>query len=132
MEQVRMKRAGVGLRGHDPARAYQGYTLFAPNQGDGTVYLIDMAGEPFHTWRMPYSPGLYGYLTERGTLVYNGKVPDASDRFISGQPWKGGAILEVDWQGTILWEVRHPDHHHDGILLANGNVMLLCLAALPP
>ena len=132
MEQVRMKRAGVGLRGHDPARAYQGYTLFAPNQGDGTVYLIDMAGEPFHTWRMPYSPGLYGYLTERGTLVYNGKVPDASGRFISGQPWKGGAILEVDWRGTILWEVRHPDHHHDGILLANGNVMLLCLAALPP
>lgn len=132
MEQSRIKRAGLGLRGHDPARAYPGYTLFAPNQGDGTVYLIGMDGEPFHTWRMPYSPGLSGYLTARGTLVYNGKVPDSSGRFISGQPWQGGAILEADWRGNVLWEVRHPDHHHDGVLLRNGNVLLLCLTALPP
>jgi hypothetical protein len=32
----------------------------------------------------------------------------------------------------ILWEVRHPDHHHDGIRLRNGNVLLICLAPLPP
>jgi len=27
--------------------------------------------------------------------------------------------------------VRHPDHHHDGIRLRNGNVLLLCVAQLP-
>ena len=27
--------------------------------------------------------------------------------------------------------VRHPDHHHDGIRLRNGNVLLLCLSPLP-
>ena len=29
------------------------------------------------------------------------------------------------------WEVRQPDHHHDGIRLRNGNVLLICLAQLP-
>ena len=28
MEQIRMKRAGLGLRGHNPALAYQGYTYW--------------------------------------------------------------------------------------------------------
>jgi outer membrane protein assembly factor BamB len=79
---------------------------------------------------MPYPPGNYGYLTERGTLFYNGKVAEESDRFISRQPWKAGAALESDWNGRVLWEVRHPDHHHDGIRLGNGNVLLLCLSRL--
>lgn len=132
VDQVRYRRAGLGLRGHDPALAYQGYTLYAPNTGDGTVYLIDMEGEPVHSWRMPYPPGLYGYLTEQGTLLYNGKVAvEPPERFIDSQPWKGGVVLEADWDGRILWELRHPDHHHDGIKLRNGNVLLICLAALP-
>ena len=39
--------------------------------------------------------------------------------------------MEADWHGRVLWEVQHPDHHHDGILLRNGNVLLLCLVQLP-
>ena len=81
---------------------------------------------------MPYPTGNSGYLTERGTLFYNGKVVEYSDRFISGKPGKGGAALEVDWTGRVLWEVRHPDHKHDGVRLRNGNVMLLCIAPVPP
>lgn len=34
-------------------------------------------------------------------------------------------------EGRLLWEVRHPDHHHDGIALRNANVLLPCLAQLP-
>ena len=45
--------------------------------------------------------------------------------------WKGGVVLEADWNGRVLWEVRQPDHHHDGIRLRNGNVLLICLAQLP-
>lgn len=106
-------------------------TLFAPQWGGGAVYLIDLEGQVVHQWQMPYPPGLYGCLSERRTLVYNGKTPPLASRFIDAGNWKGGALLEADWQGNVLWEVRHPDHHHDGILLANGNVMLLCLAELP-
>lgn len=131
VEQIKLKRAGVGLRALDRERAFPGFTLFAPQSGGGTVYLIDLDGNVVHTWQMPYAPGNSGYLTERGTLFYNGKVIENSKRFISRQPWKGGAALEVNWNGRVLWEVRQPDHHHDGIRLRNGNVLLICLALLP-
>ena len=99
--------------------------------GDGTVYLIDLHGEIVHTWKLPYRPGMYGYLTERGTLFYNGKVMEDLERLTAWPNWKAGAALEVDWNGRVLWQVRHPDHHHDGIRLRNGNVILLCMAELP-
>ena len=40
------------------------------------MYLIDLQGELVHTWQLPYAPGLFGYLTERGTLLYNGRVSE--------------------------------------------------------
>jgi hypothetical protein len=131
VEQIKLKRAGTGLRACDSDRAFPGFTLFAPQSGGGKVYLIDLEGNITHTWQMPSPPGEYGYLTERGTLFYNGKIIEDSVRFISRQPWKGGAVLEADWNGRVLWEVRQPDHHHDGIRLRNGNVLLICLAQLP-
>ncbi len=75
-----------------------------PLEGDGTVYLIDLHGNVAHTWKMPYPPGLYGYLTEKGTLFYNGKIPE--ETFQGKAPWKGGVALEADWNGKVLWEVR--------------------------
>jgi len=131
VEQNKLKRAGIGLRACDHERAFPGFTLFAPQSGGGKVYLIDLNGNLAHTWQMPYPPGNYGYLTERGTYFYNGKISEDSKRFISKKPWKGGVALEADWNGCVLWEVRHPDHHHDGIRLRNGNVLLICLAQLP-
>jgi hypothetical protein len=76
IEPITIKRRGVGFRGMDRARAYPGFTLFAPIAATNrTVYLIDMEGKVVHRWEMPYAPGLHGYLTERGTLFYNGKIP---------------------------------------------------------
>src|SRR5215831_20146032 len=129
IDQNTVRRRGVGLRGLDARRASAGATLFAPMTGDGTVYLIDLYGNIVHTWRMPYPPGLYGYLTEKGTLFYNGKI--ANQTFLGKAPFKGGAAMEADWSGRILWEVREANHHHDGRLLKNGNVLLLCAAELP-
>ena len=131
IEQNKVKRSGVGLRACDRDRAFEGFTLFAPLGGDGTVYLIDLDGKVVHTWQMPYPPGMYGYLTDSGTFFYNGKTVDNPTHYINGKPGKGGAALEADWNGRVLWEVRHPDHHHDGIRLRNGNVLLICLAPLP-
>jgi hypothetical protein len=131
VEQIKAKRAGIGLRACDYDRAFTGFTLFAPQSGGGKVYLIDLDGKIVHMWQMPYPPGNYGYLTDRGTLFYNGKTNENSECFISRQPWKGGVALECDWNGRVLWEVLHPDHHHDGIRLRNGNVLLLCLESLP-
>ena len=78
---------------------------------------------------MPYPPGSYGYLTDRGTLFYNGKIPNSTH--VGQSSFQGGAALEMDWKGRILWELKRPDHHHDGIRLRNGNVLLLCSMPLP-
>jgi hypothetical protein len=130
VEQCKLKRAGVGLRAYDAERAWPGYTLFAPQTAGNTVYLIDMQGTVVHTWETPYPPGLYGYLTERGTLFYNGQI--RNDSFLGRAPFKGGAALEMDWAGRVLWEVREANHHHDGSRLRNGNVILLCARIIPP
>jgi uncharacterized protein (UPF0248 family) len=130
VEQNTLKRRGVGLRACDPERASPGFTLFAPHfVQNRTVYLIDLQGDVVHTWNVPYPPGLSGYLTERGTLFYNGRTSE--DNFLSRFPFKGGVVLEADWNGKVLWEVRHRDHHHHGILLRNGNVLLHCMGEVP-
>src|SRR5438094_239999 len=130
VEQNTLKRRGVGMKAFDPERACPGFTLFAPLFVESRmVYLIDLQGKVVHTWKMPYSPGLSGYLTERGTLYYNGRYPE--DNFLSRFPFKGGVALEADWSGKVLWEVRHPGQHHDGVLLRNGNVLLDCMGEVP-
>ena len=130
IEQNTLKRRGVGLRACEPEHVFSGFTLFAPHfVQNSNVYLINLEGEVVHTWNMPYPPGLSGYLTERGTLFYNGRTSEES--FLSRFPFKGGVVLEADWNGKVLWEVHHPDHHHHGILLRNGNVLLHCMAGVP-
>lgn len=129
IEQVLAKRDGVGLRGHDPELAWEGYTLYAPQGNDGALLLLDMRGEVTREWMLPL-PASHAYMTG-DRLFVNARTPEESERFISKQPWKSGAVLEVDWHGNILWELRHPDHHHDAIPLRNGNMLLLCLARLP-
>jgi hypothetical protein len=112
-----IKRRGVGLRGYDPDRAFPGFTLFVPfSNANKTVYLIDLQGNVVHSWDMPYPP-FYGYLTDRGTLFCNGKIPNPS--YVGRAPYMCGAALETDWKGRVLWEVHHPDHTHDGIRLRN-------------
>jgi hypothetical protein len=128
VDQNPIRRRGTGLRALDIDRASPGLTMFA-SAGEGMIYLIDLHGTVVHTWKMPYPPGSYGYLTEKGTVFYNGQIPNES--FLGKGPFKGGAAMEADWNGKILWEVRQQDHHHDGRLLKNGNVLLLCARELP-
>jgi hypothetical protein len=131
IEPITIKRRGVGFRGIDKAHAFPGFTLFAPIAATNrTVYLIDIAGAVVHRWEMPYAPGLHGYLTQQGRLFYNGKIPN--ETHLGKTPFMGGSAMEVDWNGKVLWEVKHPEHHHDGIRLRNGNVMLFCANELSP
>jgi hypothetical protein len=131
VDQQKIRRTRTGLIAYDPARSQPGYTLFSPMYGDGTVYLVDMHGKVVHQWRLPYRPGLHGHLLSNGHLLYGGKVMEDLERFEAWPRVKGGAVLEVDWHGRVLWEVRHPDHHHDARKLQNGNVALVCSRPLP-
>ena len=49
IEPLTIKRRGTGFHGLDPARAFPGYTLFAPSGNTNkTVYLVDLAGKVVH------------------------------------------------------------------------------------
>ena len=125
--QTRRRMGRVGLTAGDPERACPGYTLFAPMSGDGEVYLLDGNGDVAHTWHMPYPPGLYGYLLPNGNLFYGGKVRDDGgwEIFEGFKRFKGGVMLEADWQGNILWEHRDAYHHHDARRTESGGCLYM-------
>ncbi len=131
VEQNTIRRRGTGLRAYDPSKVFQGYTLFTPLTGQGEVYLIDIEGEIVREWKLPYLPGLFAYLLPNGNLFYNGKTPESPPRFPAWQLFKGGVVLEVEPSGKIIWEYKHPDHHHDGRRLRNGNTILLAIEKIP-
>ena len=62
VDQVTLRRRGVGVTAHDPARSGGGFTLIAPQTDSGNVYLIDLDGKAVHTWKMPYRPGRHAVL----------------------------------------------------------------------
>ena len=125
--QTRRRIARTGLTAHDPAKASPGYTLYAPLSGSGEVYLLGANGEVAHEWHMPYPPGLYGYLLPNGNLFYGGKVRDDGgwDIFEGMKRFKGGIMLEADWDGNILWEHRDPHHHHDARRTETGGCLYM-------
>jgi hypothetical protein len=131
IDQNTIRRRGTGLRVLDPDRTFPGYTLFTPLTGQGDVYLIDLEGKVVHQWTLPYRPGLHGYLLPNGNLFYGGKDLEDQRFFPVWSNYRGGVLAEVDPQGTILWEHRSPDHHHDARRLRNGNVVLLGLEKIP-
>ena len=125
--QTRRRIARTGLTANDPAKASPGYTLYAPLSGNGEVYLLDPTGEVAHQWNMPYPPGLYGYLLPNGNLFYGGKVRDDGgwDIFEGMKRFKGGVMLEADWNGNIVWEHRDPHHHHDARRTESGGCLYM-------
>ncbi len=48
--------------------------------------------------------------------------------------WKvssGGVILEVDWNGKVLWEHHDRDHHHDARRTPSGGAIYLTVEPVP-
>jgi hypothetical protein len=132
VEPQTQKRRTLGLTACDPSRVYDGYTLFTTLSGDGTVYLIDLDGRVVHEWKLPYPP-YYANLLPNGNLYFNGWVPIEPGDFRFGHwpLYKAGVILEVDWDGCIVWEYKNRDHHHDSRRAHNGNTLLLAIEPTP-
>ena len=131
VDQQTQRRRGVGLIAHDSERAFQGYTLFTPQFRGGPPLLIDMEGKVVHQWRTPL-PAHYAYLLPNGNLLALCRTPGSAMRIRVWQLVGAGAVMEIDWSGKVLWEVRDPDHHHDARLIRNGNVLMLCIEEVPP
>jgi len=136
MEQHTLARRGTGLVGHDPALAFDGYTLYAPLSAGGTdgglVRLVDMAGEVVHEWRLPWRPGRHARILPNGNLAYNGVHPDGPELFGFWDKYRGGVMAEIAPDGTVVREHRDPMAHHDAHHLGEGRLLYTTLEALDP
>jgi hypothetical protein len=112
-----------GLVVREPG-AFAGYTLFAPLR-DTATYLIDMEGRVVHQWASDGRPGNAVLLTERGHLVRCLR----EDSEVMGGGGQGGRIVELDWDGSVLWDWSLNDDrhmaHHDVARLAGGNLLVI-------
>ncbi|MCF6150252.1 MAG: aryl sulfotransferase [Candidatus Kuenenia sp.] len=121
-----------GLTAFDKHKAMPGYALYSPISGPGMVYLVDIKGKVVHQWNLPFPPGLYGYLLPNGNLFYMGKVRDETwDLWPDWYGIKGGILMEVDWNGNIVWEYRDPYQHHDARRTSTGGAMYLAIERVP-
>ncbi|MBT4587641.1 MAG: aryl sulfotransferase, partial [Rhodospirillaceae bacterium] len=106
------------LVSHNPDKAFSGYTIFTP-LGQTSTYLINMKGEVAHEWKLPTMAGNYAYLLPNGNLLAAQKTLEGPATF----PGKGGQLIEMDWDGNILWEYTDHMQHHDFRRLENGNTI---------
>jgi hypothetical protein len=113
----------LGITVYHPDKVDHGYTLFAPMTGT-SAYLIDMQGRIVHHWALPYRPGAYGDLLDNGRLLVAGRTGKSPVPFGGA----GGTLMELDWDGQVLWEYVEDTMHHDFCRLPNGNSMVLACA----
>ena len=119
----------VGLLHWDRARAQPGYTLLGSVYGP-EVRLVDMSGAEVHAWTLPEPCrlGSYGQLLPGGNLL----VPIALQKGPPLRTAKGGRIVELDWDGNVVWEFTDESQHHDLRRLANGNTVYIGWREMAP
>ncbi len=104
-----------------------GYTLFSPriNQTPRYTYLIDNCGEIVNQWASTFPLFSTDYLMPDGSL-YRSVIDNQSTLNIPGNT---GRIEHLDWDGNLIWGLTFSDtdfsFHHDYVVLANGNILML-------
>tara|TARA_R110002126_G_scaffold64513_13_gene165238 strand:- start:30250 stop:31815 length:1566 start_codon:yes stop_codon:yes gene_type:complete len=106
-----------------------GYTLITPLLST-KVHLLDLEGNPVHTWNCDEPPGNSVYLMPDGNLLRAAR-PKTNTVFRGGG--EGGRIQKIAWDGEVLWDYLLSDdtvlHHHDFEPLPNGNLLLIAWEA---
>ena len=127
-----------GLIHYNRQQAYRGYTLVT-NLNSDESRLIDMEGRVCHTWRCDQGIA-YSYLLPNGNLLLRTGPAGQEVSFLQhpatemlprGGRTVSGAILELDWDGNVVWEYRYPTLHHDFERLPNGNTLTLAWELIP-
>jgi len=113
-------------------KAYNGYTLFTPLYSEpNCTWLIDMEGNIVHRWELPYRARLHAELLQNGNLLF--AIDDSSvSNEISHLPFSGTELIEMDWEGNIVWNHKEPMMEcHDRLRLKNGNTIIIKYIKIP-
>ena len=129
MTTIQRRRLGLTVEG---VKSAGGYTLFAPQTGDGVVQLINIYGDIVHAWALPVRPGRDAVLLPNGNLGYNGSHAKSAELYPAWDIWHGGHFMEAEPSGHIVWEHEDIYHHHDAQWLENGNLLYTVASPLPP
>lgn len=134
----------TGLTYHQPTLSTKGYTLFTPHGGDDT-YLIDIEGRIVHRWRFNHIHPGYGRLLANGNLLMTGsdvnlpdppkdeptKAPPPLEQHVTRLGGYHTTLLEMNWEGEVVWEYQNQFQHHDFFRFPNGNTMVPEWVELP-
>ncbi|MFW6139022.1 MAG: aryl-sulfate sulfotransferase [Spirochaetota bacterium] len=116
------KSALKGVTYHNKAKTDRGYTLFSTYNYD--VWMIDMHGYIVKRWTMPHTPGAHQWLLPNGNLLFAGMLKSHEEM---GLPVEmaaiGGVLIEVDWEGNLVWKAEVPYQNHDIRPMENGHVL---------
>ena len=130
-QQTRRRIMRTGVTVFDPDLACSGFVLFNPNGGGDTVHLIDLEGREVHNWRAPYPPR-YAYFLPNGNLFMMVKTGGVTEpMWPDWRTHQDGMLIEMDWQGNIVWEHRDPYQHHDGRRTSSGGALYLTAERIP-
>ena len=116
-----------GVRLYNPEKACDGYTLIDPFTSRD-VWLMDLKGNYVHRWMMPTSPRNHGVLLPNGHLLYacaEPLPPDTTDMSIPriGSWGIGAGLVEVDWEGNLVWKYIDKRQSHSFHRMKNGNTI---------
>lgn len=109
------------------------YTFYSP-KNTAKAYLVDMAGNNYHTWTFTSggATGYSAYLLPGGVIVRSVVHPG---NYFTGGPICG-EVQKVDWNGNILWDYVYSTtaycSHHDIHPMPNGNVLLIAYESKTP
>jgi hypothetical protein len=119
----------TGVTHSEPDRVFPGYTLFATLSGD-ELLLIDNGGQVVKRWRAPgnFKPYYAFIVPDSGNLL----LRCTSGKETWGFGGASGAVVELDWDGNVVWQYEHPTLHHDHCRLRNGNTLMLAWEVLEP
>ena len=127
----------TGLTFHRPDLSTKGYTLLTPH-GDTCSYLIDMVGRVVHRWKFTHVEPGYGRLLDNGNLLMTAsdvalptpppdeptKPPPPFEQHVTRLGGYHTTLLEVDWDGNVVWEYVNRFQHHDFFRFPNGNTLV--------
>jgi hypothetical protein len=108
--------------------AFDGYTIFSSVRGHHTT-VLDMQGQVVHQWHHDEGIQHLKWLANGNLLIQTLPPEDAGGLEMIGG--SAGAMIELDRDGSTLWEHRDPTQHHDYVRLSNGHTMYLAWEKMP-